>query len=74
MATESKKSITRGILFFGVCPLLAILGGMFWSDFFVLDTAQHPASWEYTVGPILFFAGLAIFILGLIYANKGNKR
>lgn len=74
MATESKKSILRGIAFFGVCPLLAILGGLFTSDTFVLDTAQHPAKWEYPLGYALLVVGIGIFILGLIYANKGTKR
>jgi hypothetical protein len=67
------SSKVRGIFFFGVAPLLAILGGMLWSDFFALDTPQHPASWEYTAGPILFFIGLAAFVAGIIYAASAKK-
>jgi hypothetical protein len=59
MSSDANKSILRGIVFFAVCPVLAILGGMLWSDFFVLDTPAHPAKWEYTAGPIMLFAGLA---------------
>lgn len=74
MATEANKSILRGIIFFGLCPLLCILGGLFWSDFFVLDTAAHPAKWEYSVGPFMFFAGLIIFVAFIIYGNKGTGK
>jgi hypothetical protein len=72
MAREANKSILRGIIFYGLCPLLAILGGLFTSDTFVLDTAAHPAKWEYPLGYILLFSGIAIFIGFLIYANKGG--
>lgn len=74
MASEANKSIIRGILFFGGCPAFAILGACFTSDTFVLDTAQHPAKWEYPLGYILLFGSIAMFIGFLVYANKGTKR
>jgi hypothetical protein len=74
MSSDANKSILRGIVFFAVCPVLAIVGGMLWSDFFVLDTPAHPAKWEYTAGPIMLFAGLAIFIGFIIYGNKGTGK
>jgi hypothetical protein len=74
MASEANKSIIRGIFFFGVCPVLAILGGLLWSDYWVLDTPAHPANWEYVIGPILCFSGIVMFFGFLVYANKGTKR
>lgn len=73
MATESRKSVLRGIIFFGVCPFLMLLGGLLWSDFFVLDTGEHPAPWIYVVGPILTIAGALIFI-GFIVWGKSKER
>jgi hypothetical protein len=74
MASEANKSIIRGIFFFAVCPVLAILGALFTSDTFVLDTPAHPAKWEYPLGYVLLFSGIAMFIGFLVYANKGTKK
>lgn len=73
MATDSRKSVLRGILFFVLCPLLIVGGGLIWSDFFVLDTGEHPAPWIYVVGPVITIAGALIFI-GFIIWGKSKER